>query len=159
MRLTDDGLDTYLASVAGLLDRYGFDVADGALAIDQAPGARRLGVRARLPGGSSQAVVELRETWVEAGAGTFERAEYVYELIDRERDFRRAWHLHDPGFFARHFRVLVHEHCERPIGTAFCDHYAGRPVRDAFAGVDLIVDAWTDPIEPDCGALHCLEPS
>lgn len=157
MRLTDNGLDSYLASVADLLDRYGLDVEDGAFAVDQAPGARRLGVRASLHGGAgTPAVVEIRETWVEDGMGAFERAEYVYELIDHERDFRRAFHLHDADWFGRRFLVVVHEHCERPIGALDCEQYEGTPVRDAFAGVLALIDAWTgDP--PDCSALRCLE--
>ena len=157
MRLTDDGLDKYLASVADLLDRYGLDVPDGALSIDQAADARRLGVRAVLPGGTrTPAVVELRETWVEDGAGAFARTEYVYELIDRERDFRRAFHLHDADWFERRFLVVVHEHCERPIGAAGCDHYEGTPIKDAFAGVLVVMDAWTADL-PDCSTLRCLE--
>lgn len=110
-----------------------------------------------LPGGASTpSVVEIRETWVEDGAGAFERAEYVYELIDRERDFRRGYHLHDRDWFERRFLVVVHEHCERPIGLSACDHYEGTPVRDAFAGILALIDAWTgDP--PDCSTLRCLD--
>lgn len=159
MRLTDDGLDTYLASVADLLDRYGLelDSNDQSLTIDQSGDARRLGVRALLPeGASTGAVVEIRETWVTVGAGVFERVEYAYELIDDARDVRRAFHLHFQEWFERRFLVVVHEHCEHPIGEVRCGHYEGSPIRDAFAGVMALIDAWT--AEPaDCAALRCLE--
>lgn len=156
MRLTDAGLDAYLTSVAGLLDRYGLEVAGDALAIEEAPGVRRLDLRALLPGGSSRAGVEVRETWVEADAGAFERTEYVYELLDHERDFRRAFHLHDPEWFAGRFLVVVHEHCENPLGLPVCDHYEGTPIRDAFAGILALMDSWAGE-PPDCSTLRCLE--
>ncbi|HET7026101.1 MAG TPA: hypothetical protein VFI28_00260 [Candidatus Limnocylindrales bacterium] len=89
------------------------------------------------------------------GADTFERAEYVYELLDHERNIRRAFHPHDAEAFIRRFQVVVHEHCEHPIGSSVCDHYEGSPVRDAFAGVRLLVDAWAGET-PDCSALVCL---
>ena len=68
---------------------------------------------------------------------------------------RRAFHLHDPEVFLRRFLVLVHEHCERPIGTSHCDHYAGLPMRDSREGIGRILAAWTDGF--DCHALTCLE--
>jgi hypothetical protein len=76
-------------------------------------------------------------------------------LLDHERDFRRAHHLHDRDVFVRRFNVVVHEHCERPIGNVQCAHYEGSPIRDAFAGVVALLDAWTaDP--PECADLRCL---
>ena len=159
MRLTDDGLETHLSRVADLLERYGLelDSPGHALMIDEVAAARRLAVRASPPGGpSSGAVIEVRETWSGDGTGSFERSEYAYELLDHERNFRRAFHLHFPDWFERRFLVVVHEHCERPIGSVDCEHYEGVPIRDAFAGVLALVDAWTsDP--PECSALRCLE--
>jgi hypothetical protein len=161
LRLTDQGLDTYLAGVANLLDRYGLelDLADGDLAIEQTDaGARTFDLRGVLPDADvpTKAVVEIRETWLADGTGAFERAEYAYELLDVGRNFRRAFHLHFPDWFERHFLVVVHEHCERPIGEVGCGHYEGAPIRDAFAGVTAVIDAWmSDP--PDCDALTCLE--
>ena len=158
MRLTDRGLDSHLAGIANLLDRYGVSLDGGALTVEEATaGARTLDIRGFLPDGRrpSRAVLEIRETWLPAGPGVFERAEYVYELLDGERDFRRAFHLHDRDWFERHFLVVVHEHCERPIGTERCAHYEGTPVRDAFAGVFVLVDAWTTD-SPECSSLRCL---
>jgi hypothetical protein len=159
LRLTDGGLETYLGNVVSLLERYGLDLDGGASApsIDQTGVARRLALRARLPSeGPVRAVVEIRETWIADGQGGFERSEYVYDLIDHEQDFRRAYHLHDAEWFQRRLLVVVHEHCERPIGHVDCEHYVGTPLKDAYAGVVALVDAWTsDP--PDCGDLRCLE--
>ncbi|HVL52886.1 MAG TPA: hypothetical protein VM344_01340 [Vitreimonas sp.] len=162
MRLRDDDLDTYLASVADLLDRYGveLDLVGRDLGIEQTrDSARTFDLRGFLPdaGSSTRAILEIRETWLADDAGTFERAEYAYELLDSGRAFRRAFHLHAPDWFERHFMVLVHEHCERPIGTFDCQHYEGSPLRDAFAGVLALIDAWTDE-PPDCDRLRCLEP-
>ncbi len=158
MRLTDAGLDSYLASIAKVLDQYGLglELADRDLTIEQTDdGARTFDLRAFLPE-PARAIVDIRETWLADGTGAFERVEYVYELLDRGRDFRRAFHLHFPDWFERRFLVVVHEHCERPIGEVECEHYEGVPIRDAFAGVLALMDIWaSDP--PDCSALRCLE--
>jgi hypothetical protein len=89
------------------------------------------------------------------GAVGFERAAYAYELLDPERDLRRAFHLHDPEWFMARFLVLTHEHCEQPIGHARCAHLHGQPVRDAYRGIELLMAAWLD--EVDCTSLPCLE--
>ena len=160
MRLTDAGLDDHLVAVAELLERYGvaLDLA-GELEIEVATtGERTFELRGYLPDGrmSPRASVDLREKWIPDEMGALERAEYVYELLDHERGFRRAHHLHDRDVFVRRFSVAVHEHCERPIGSVECAHYEGSPIRDAFAGVVAVIDAWTgDP--PECSDLRCLE--
>lgn len=160
MRLTDAGLDDYLVGIANLLERYGIALEDAGqdLEIESAStGARTFDLRGYLPDGRlpPRAIVELRETWVPDGSGALERVEYAYELLDHERDFRQAHHLHDRDVFVRHFSVVVHEHCERPIGNVECAHYEGWPIRDAFAGVVALVGAWAaDP--PDCSDLRCL---
>lgn len=161
MRLTDDDLEDHVARIATLLERYGvaLDAGDRDLAIEQTPtGTQTFDLRGTLPAdpSSAPAIVELRETWVADETGALDRTEYVYELIDHQRNFRRAFHLHDADWFERRFLVVVHEHCERPIGAARCDHYEGTPVRDAFGGVLALIDAWTaDP--PECSQLRCLE--
>lgn len=159
MRLTDRALDSHLADIAKLLDRYGASLDPGDLTIEvAAAGARTFDIRGFLADGRQPplAALEIRETWLPVDTGAFERAEYAYELIDRERDFRRAFHLHFPDWFERHFLVVVHEHCERPIGAVDCEHYEGAPVRDAFAGIVKLVDVWTDE-PPECAELRCLE--
>lgn len=58
--------------------------------------------------------------------------------------------------FARRFLVLVHEHCERPLGITDCDHYAGSPVKDSFEGGRKLIEAcMARPI--DWATLNCLE--
>jgi len=52
--------------------------------------------------------------------------------------------------------VVVHEHCERPVGHAGCPYYEGRPIRDAFAGIVALIGTWVGPT-PDCSELRCLE--
>jgi hypothetical protein len=161
LRLTDAALDDYLAGIANLLDRYGIvlDLPGQALEIDNAAtGARTFDLRGYLPDGRVPpgAIVELRETWIPERRGALERIEYVYELLDHERDFRLAHHLHDRDVFVRGFSVVVHDHCERPIGRIECAHFEGSPIRDAFAGVVALVSAWmADP--PDCSSRRCLE--
>jgi len=161
VRLSGSALEDYVADVVELLERYGALVdEDPQPFINASPsGARWFEVRAGLPDGRapSRTAVWIREAWQPVAADAWERREYEYELLDRDRNSRRAFHLHDRDVFARVFDVVVHEHCEQPIGMSSCDHYAGQPVRDAFAGVDLLVGTWVDPGEPDCGALTCLD--
>jgi hypothetical protein len=65
--------------------------------------------------------------------------------------------VHFPEWFRARHLVLVHEHCERPIGRVACEHYEGSPIKDGFAGVVALLDVWTaEP--PDCASLRCLEP-
>jgi len=161
VRLSGSALEDYLADVVELLERYGALVdEDPQPFINASPsGTRWFELRAGLPDGRvpSRSAIGVREAWQPVAADAFERREYEYELLDRDRDYRRAFHLHDREVFARFFDVVVHEHCEQPIGTSTCDHYAGQPVGDAFAGVEALVGTWVDPNEPNCGALTCLD--
>jgi hypothetical protein len=163
VELDPGALEDHLADVAELLERYGvsLDLGPGEdLTLEETPlGALAFELRGFLPHGRQppRAALEIREVWRPAAGGRYERSEYEYELLDRDRDYRRAFHLHDGDWFVRHFSVVVHEHCERPIGTSTCDHYAGHPVRDAFAAAELLVRTWVDPLAPDCSALPCLE--
>jgi hypothetical protein len=161
---TPGGLADYLANVAQLIERYGVVLdlqSDDNLAIEESPsGSLSFEIRGFLPGGNEppRSILALREIWRSDPASSyFERSEYEYELIDRQRDLRRAYHLHDASVFIKRFHVVVHEHCERPIGHGRCPHFAGSPVRDAFHGVELLVGAWTDPSGADCRGLKCLQ--
>lgn len=162
MQLSSDDLTDYVAAVAALLERYGVVLdlpTSGAIALDEAPsGIASFALTGALPGGNRPPLSQLavREKWRPIGEGIFERAEYAYELLDHERDFRRAFHLHDASDFVRRYLVAVHEHCERPVGEAPCEHVAGAPVRDAYAGALALIRVWTDPNIPDCAALDCL---
>lgn len=159
MRGTTTSVERYLLEVANLVERLGITIRgdpDIPLLEDR-DGGLSFEFSGDLPDGQDPARAEIiiREAFQQDGPDRYLRARYEYELIDRERDVRRAFHLHDPDWFGRRFLVVVHEQCERPIGAVDCEHYEGTPVRDAFAGVLALIDAWTgDP--PDCSTLHCL---
>jgi hypothetical protein len=163
VRLSAGALDDYLAHTALLLERYGALLElgpDEGVGLAESPnGSLSFELRGVLPDNRRPpATVEIRETWrTLPGGSDYERFEYVYELLDHERDLRRAFHLHDADVFVRRFQVVVHEHCEHPIGTAPCAHLFGVPVRDAFAGFELLVDAWIDPVDPDCDHMQCID--
>ncbi len=163
MQLSIDGLEVYLSRVAELLERYGvvLDLGPAApLVLEESPsGAMSFELRGFLPDGRVPplSVIEVREQWRRLKANRFERWAYAFELLDHERAFRRAFHLHDRKAFVRRFHVVVHEHCERPLGKAPCAHITGPPVRDAYRGVDLLLEAWIDPRPPDCAAMTCLD--
>ena len=144
-----DDLATYLA-------RTGADFVERRLEYADGRTRAQLVLCADLPGAGlppvSRAMV--RESY-ELRDGSWQQVAYRYELLDREMDGRRAFHFHDSEVFLRRFLVLVHEHCERPIGTSHCDHYAGLPMRDSREGIQRILAAWTDGF--DCHALTCLE--
>lgn len=153
----------YVAKLAELVERYGvvLDLAiDDPIEIEVEPdGTHRFNIVGFLPDGRQPplAVIHLAEKWRPETDDRYERSAYRYELIDRERGFRRAFHWHDERDFRRRFGVVVHEHCESPIGHGPCRHVFGAPVRDGYRGVELLLAAWVaDP--PDCTALPCLEP-
>ena len=143
-----DDLATYLAHTGADLVERRLEYAGGRT-------RAQLVLEAELPGVGlppvSRAIV--RESF-ELRAGSWEQVGYRYELVDREADGRRAFHLHDQDVFLYRYRVLVHEHCERPVGSARCDHFGGLPIRDSREGVQRILRAWTDGF--DCNALTCL---
>jgi hypothetical protein len=163
MRLSYEQCEDYLARVAALLEGFGVVFSRPAAGEDLVLEESRRGVisyelRGELvdPDGDVPARVEIREQFTPVRPDVYERARYAYELRDEARDYRRAFHLHSPEAFMSTYLVVVHEHCERPIGTRQCEHYEGSPVKDAFAGVRAIMDLWTDD-PPDCGRLHCLD--
>jgi hypothetical protein len=164
VRLDERHLDAYLTGVAELLERYGVvlrlpsDGEDLELLEDD-EGVLSFELLGDLQDGPdpTRATVVVREAFSPAGDGTCIRSRYEYELLDRARDYRRAFHLHFPEWFVSAYMVVVHEHCEHPVGHSDCDHYEGSPVRDAYAGIEALLRTWTaDP--PDCSALRCLDP-
>lgn len=122
-------------------------------------GVSRIDVRAELPGPelSMASTIELIERWRLEPRGEWELDSYTYDLIDRERGRRRAFHLHDRDFFIRRYRTVVHEHCEEGIGRLDCAHYAGVPMRDGHQAIDRLLKAWTDDGPFGCGNLDCLD--
>jgi hypothetical protein len=160
MRGTARSVEDYLLEVADLVERLGITIrghSDIPLLEDR-NGGLSFELVGDLPDGwdPGRSEVIVREAFEQDGRDGYVRTRYEYELLDRERRFRRAFHLHSPDWFERHFLVVVHEHCERPIGAVDCEHYEGTPVRDAFAGVLALMNVWTGD-RPDCSTLRCLE--
>lgn len=161
MLLAAAQLEQYLLQLAEQAESYGIVLElepGGDIAIEIEPdGKRRFTLRGSLPSdqrGSSS--IEVAERWHMAGREMFERSGYRYELVDRERDLRRAFHRHDDEAFEHTFGVVVHEHCEAPIGRFPCAHLFGPPVKNGYRGVALLMDSWVDD-PPDCASLPCLE--
>jgi hypothetical protein len=162
VELSGAGVDAYVAQIAELLERYGVVLSSPGpgdpievLAADD--GSLTFGLIGSLPDGRmpARSTLEVRERFRPVAMDRYQRDGYAYELIDRERDHRRAFHLHDAAWFQRHFLVVVHTHCEQPIGAIVCDHHEGTPLRDGFAGVTALMDAWTGSV--DCGGVRCLD--
>jgi hypothetical protein len=157
---TATAVEDYVREVAVVTERLGISIrGDGDVPLlEDRTGGLSFELVGDLPDGRSSARSEVivREAFERDGERGYVRSRYEYELIDHARGFRRGYHLHSPEWFERRFLVVVHEHCERPIGTVTCAHYEGTPIRDAFAGVLALVDAWTAD-SPECSSLRCLE--
>jgi len=112
---------------------------------------------AELPGvdGPGSTTIAMAEIWERDGARGFRRREYAYDLVERSLGRRRAFHGHDPEWFAREFGVLVHEHCEERLGAPACPHYYGLPV-DACEALHAFLVAWGQPGPLGCDRLRCL---
>jgi hypothetical protein len=163
MRVSAGECGEYLRQVATLLEQFGLIFSKPAEGEDlvlerSTTGALSYELCGELVGPQDgvPARVEIREEFVPLRPDVYERTRYAYDLRDEARGYRRAFHLHSPESFMREYLVVVHEHCERPIGTVECEHYEGSPVKDAFAGVRVLLDVWTDA-PPDCGSLRCLD--
>lgn len=163
MQLSNEWVDDYASRLVALLERYGVVVSKPASSepveiLEADDGSLSFELIGSLPDGREPplSTLELRERFQPVAGDLFERDRYEYELLDRERGLRRAFHLHDPGWFERRYLVVVHEHCERPIGLAACAHYHGSPMRDGYAGIVRLIDAWTGE-PPDCSLLVCLD--
>ena len=163
MELSSPAVDDYVSRLVELLERYGVVLtkpAQGSLAevLEADDGSLSFELIGSLPDGPEPplSTVEIRERFDPIQGDRFERVGYVYELLDHERDFRRAFHLHDPEWFEREYLVVVHEHCERPVKHVACKHYHGSPMRDGHAGALTLIEAWmAEP--PACSALRCLD--
>ena len=162
MRGDDVEVAAYLVRVAALLERYGIALrlpeGTAELEIQEDPaGDLSFELLGDLPDSAipSHSEVIVRERFDRVGPDQYARAGYEYEILDRERGYRRSFHLHDTEWFRRNFMVVVHEHCESPIGHVPCRHYEGSPIKDAYAGVEALMDIWTGP-PPDCSRLACL---
>ena len=165
MRIRRAECDVYLERLAELMERYGVELDDPSPQADlvlHEDDDRRLSFRLSgiLPHGTRRnaARLDVREELAPIGDELYQTTRYAYELIDPARGYRRAFHLHDADWFERELMVVVHEHCERPIGDPDCDHYAGEPLKDGYAGIArLMAISIAEP--PDCRDLECLDPA
>lgn len=157
MRATRAELGRYVSGVASRLWTLGAELAVPEIQADPA-GNLAFTIEARLPdaGRPQHALVRIRELWQRSGAD-WQRAGYLYDLVDHPRGRRRAYHLHDADAFRSAHDVVVHEHCEETLGTADCDHYAGEPVPDAYRGAELLLLAWSQDEGLGCADLRCLD--
>ncbi|MBA3877081.1 MAG: hypothetical protein C0498_09130 [Anaerolinea sp.] len=163
MRGTQDQIAAYLASAANLLGRYSVDLAlpsdsDAVELLEDSNGNLSFELLGTLPGSQDVARSELaiREGFERLGPDQYERTRYEFELVDRGREYRCAFHMHFTEWFVERYQVVVHEHCERPVGRVACEHYEGSPIKDAFAGILKLIEVWTDA-PPDCATLACLD--
>ena len=162
MQLYSADLDAYVADLAELIERYGVVLSRPAAGedielLEDGLGRISFELIGDLPDDRQPplATVAVREEFTPAGEA-YRRSRYEFELIDRERDFRRAYHLHSSEWFEQTHLVVVHEHCELPIGDTRCAHYEGSPIRDGYQGIVTLLTAWTGE-PPDCSSLPCLE--
>ena len=142
-RIASTGADVAGPHITYLIDRTGAEVS----------------ISGDLPGSGLPRSGELqfRERWHRRYSDQpWRLTEYAYELIDHERDVRVALHLHDQAWFVDTYRVVVHEHCEHPIGNVAYKHFAGTPITNSFDAVDRLLEIWTQDVPPDCSALMCL---
>ncbi len=158
MTRTQHQLRQYLGSLGAILRNYG--------AIFPVPmleryetGGLGFSFQALLPGPQAPRppTMKLAEIWQPAGAKQFRRREYAFDFIDYPLNRRRAFHGHDPDYFAREFGVLVHEHCEERLGAPACTHYYGLPV-DGYEAIEEFARLWAQPSGAlDCASLRCME--
>ncbi|MEP7378017.1 MAG: hypothetical protein ABI725_00485 [Chloroflexota bacterium] len=161
MRLSGREIDDYLLDLTELAERYGveFALAEGRWPIVEVDNrdVRRITVSGTLPAAQPNgSAIKVSEIWRPIDTDAFERSAYLYELVDHERGFRRAFHRHHEKDFLGRYGVVVHEHCESPLGTAPCPHLFGPPVRDGFRALELLMTAWISD-QPRCADLPCLE--
>jgi hypothetical protein len=151
-------LDRYVVGLAKALYTRGFELPANPSALRDPSGTLRFSILGVIPGSISGADSEivLEEIWATARDGQWMRREYAYELIDRARHRRRAFHMHDGGL-ERRLGVSAHEHCEEELGVSGCQHYVGRELPHGYLGLELLVAAWVESGPLGCDHLTCLE--
>jgi hypothetical protein len=156
--LSTQSLNQYVLGLAKALDTRGFEIEGGPVAEFDPTGHVAYSVVGVLdePGGGHTEII-LDEIWRPLPERRWERREYTYDLVDRPRQRRRAFHLHDRELAEAALRAVVHEHCEERIGQPACQHYLGRELPDGFQAIDLLVAAWLEPGDLGCASLICLD--
>jgi len=157
--LSTQPLNQYVIGLAKALDTRGFEVAGGPVAEVGATGHVAYSIVGILDeaGAAGRTEISLDEIWRPLSERRWERREYAYDLLDRARRRRRAFHLHDRELSEAALRTVVHEHCEEVLGEAACEHYLGRELPDGYQAIELLMAAWVDPGHLGCAQLVCLE--
>jgi hypothetical protein len=156
--LSTQPLNQYVIGLAKALDTRGFEVADGPVAEIGATGHVAYSIVGVLDEpAEGRTEISLDEIWRPLSERRWERREYAYDLLDRPRRRRRAFHLHDRELSEAALRTVVHEHCEEVLGEAACEHYLGRELPDGYVALDLLLAAWVEPGAFGCSELTCLD--
>ena len=152
------GLEGHLGTLAVVLWNYGASFPVPTLDVYADTGNVGFSLSASLPGPDlpAPATIKLSEIWEPSGSpGEFDRTEYEYDFLEHPRNRRRAFHSTHRDFCARHFGVLVHEHCEEVLGAPVCGHYYGLPV-SAYEAIARFTAIWGQPAPLGCRALRCI---
>lgn len=159
MILSTLSLNQYVIGLAKALGTRGFNVEGGPVADFDAAGHVAYSVVGVLDdaddGGRSE--ISLDEIWHPLPEHRWERREYTYDLVDRPRQRRRPFHLHDRELAEATLRAAVHEHCEEQIGQPACQHYLGRELPDGYQAIDFLMEAWVESGDLGCSSLICLD--
>lgn len=158
MILSTQALNQYVVGLAKALDTRGFEIEGGPVAEFDPTGHVAysvVGVLDEPDGGRTEIILD--EIWRPLPERRWERREYTYDLVDRPRQRRRAFHLHDRELAEAALRTVVHEHCEERIGQPACPHYLGRELPDGYQAIDLLLAAWLEPGDLGCASLICLD--
>jgi hypothetical protein len=153
-----EALQDHLGTLAVIL--WNFGASFPVPTLDQYADTGNLGfsLSAQLPGPNlpASATIKLSEIWEPSESpGEFERTAYEYDFIEHPRNRRRAFHSTQREFYARHFGVLVHEHCEEILGAPVCGHYYGFPVT-AYEAIAMFTSIWGQPGLLGCAELRCM---
>jgi len=157
--LAAQALAEYVSGLAKATYSRGFELpANPIIEIDRA-GSLTFSISGTFPDPAfgEATEVSLDEIWRPLPGPRWERREYTYDLLDRPRRRRRAFHLHDRELAEATFGVSVHEHCEEALGEPTCGHYLGRELPDGYLALELLMAAWVEPGALGCEGLRCLE--
>ncbi|MBA3435724.1 MAG: hypothetical protein H0X20_02295 [Chloroflexi bacterium] len=159
MILVAQAIGEYVSGLAKATYSRGFELpANPIIEIDRA-GFLSFSISGSLPdpAAAESAEISLDEIWRPLPGRRRERREYTYDVIDRPRRRRLAFHLHDRDLAEATFGVAVHEHCEETLGDPACAHYLGRELPDGYLALELLMAAWVEPDALGCERLRCLE--
>jgi hypothetical protein len=152
------GVGEYVTGLAKSLYTRGFELAaDPTVEVDDR-GHLAFSVVGFIPDpvAADASEISLAETWHVMPDQRWRRQEYAYDLIDRPRGRRRAFHLHDRAKVEAMRGTAVHEHCDEVLGRPTCSHYLGRDLPDGHVAIALLVAAWVKPGALGCASLDCL---